>query len=133
MISDQFMELQGYLQEFKHQGSEIQRRTDGSYLVTVKGVDLPEGWAPRRVDVLFVAPPGYPAAKPDCFWVSPPVRLASGAVPQASNEANLLPYDTVSGRKLTWFSWHLQMWDPNNRRGLANYYKVILQRLNPAR
>ena len=61
MISEQFLELQGYLQEFKNQGADIQRRADGSYLITVKDVDLPEGWNPRKVDVLFVAPPGYPA------------------------------------------------------------------------
>jgi hypothetical protein len=133
MISEQFIELQKYLREEKHQDAEIQRRADGSYLVTVKGVALPGGWKPQKVDVLFVAPPGYPGAKPDCFWVSPPVRLANGAMPKAANEVNALPYDGVQGRRTTWFSWHLQIWDPNNRRGLANYYKVILQRLNPAR
>ena len=132
MITDQFLELQSYLQEEKHQDATIQRRTDGSYLVTVSGVDLPSGWTPQKVDILFVAPPGYPAAKPDCFWVSPPVRLTNGAIPQAANESNVLPYDSIQGRKLTWFSWHLQMWDPNNGT-LASYYKVILQRLNPAR
>jgi hypothetical protein len=132
MISEQFLELQAYLQEYRHQGATIQRRADGSYLVTVTGVELPDGWTPRTVDVLFVAPPGYPAAKPDCFWVSPPVRLANGAIPQAANEGTALPYDSVAGRRLTWFSWHLQMWDPNHG-GLVTYYNVILQRLNPAR
>lgn len=133
MIGDQFVELQTYLQQERHQDATIQRRADGSYLVTVAGVDLPEGWAPRqKVEILFVAPPGYPAAKPDCFWVSPPIRLANGAIPQAANEGNPLPYDNVQGRRLTWFSWHLQSWDPNLST-LASYYKVILQRLNPAR
>ena len=83
MISEQFQQLKEYLQQFKHQDAEIQRRADGSYLITIKGVDLPDGWKPKKVDILFVAPPGYPAAKPDCFWVSPPVRLANGAIPQA--------------------------------------------------
>ena len=41
MISEQFLELQGYLQEFKNQGADIQRRADGSYLITIKGVELP--------------------------------------------------------------------------------------------
>jgi hypothetical protein len=133
MISEQFIELQKYLQEEKHQDAEIQRRADGSYLITVKGVQLANGWTPRTVDILFVAPPGYPGAKPDCFWVSPPVRLANGAIPQAANQTNKLPYDSIQGRQTTWFSWHLQIWDPNSRTGLAKYYKVILQRLNPAR
>ena len=132
MISEQFIELQSYLQEFKHQGADIQRRADGSYLITIKGVDLPAGWIQRQVDILFLAPPGYPAAKPDCFWVSPPVRLSNGAIPQAANEGTPLPYDHSPGRPLTWFSWHLQMWDPNRDR-LERFYRAILQRLNPAR
>ena len=132
MISQQFLELQSYLQEFKHQGAEIQRRADGSYLITIKGVQLPAGWNPRQVDVLFVAPPGYPAARPDCFWVSPPVRLSNGAIPQNASEGTPLPYDVNPARRLTWFSWHLQMWDPNRDR-LEQFYRAILQRLNPAR
>jgi len=132
MISDQFLKLQTYLQEFKHQGTEIQRRADGSYLITIKGVDLPAGWNPQKVDIFFIAPPGYPAAKPDCFWVSPRLRLSSGGIPQNANEGTALPYDLNPSRPLTWFSWHLQMWDPN-RDGLDRFYRAIVQRLNPAR
>jgi len=132
MISDQFLELQAYLKEFKNQGAEIQRRADASYLITIQGVDLPAGWNPRKVDLFFVAPPGYPAAKPDCFWVSPPVRLSNGAIPQNANEGTPLPYDLSPGRRLTWFSWHLQTWDPNRSR-LENFYRAIVQRLNPPR
>lgn len=132
MISDQFMELQGYLQEFKHQAAEIQRRADGSYLITVKGVDLPPGWNRQSVDIYFIAPPGYPAAKPDCFWVSPQLRLTSGAMPQNANDGTPLPYGQVPTRPLTWFSWHLQLWDPNRDR-LEQFYRAIIQRLDPAR
>jgi hypothetical protein len=132
MISDQFLKLQTYLQEFKHQGTDIQRRADGSYLITIKGVDLPAGWNQQKVDIFFIAPPGYPAAKPDCFWVSPRLRLFSGAIPQSANEGTALPYDLNPSRPLTWFSWHLQMWDPN-RDGLDRFYRAIVQRLNPAR
>ena len=132
MISEQFLEFQSYLKEFKNQGADIQRRADGSYLITVTGVDLPTGWYPRKVDIFFVAPPGYPAAKPDCFWVSPPIRLPNGAIPQNANEGTPLPYDLIPGRPLTWFSWHLQMWDPNRSR-LEHFYRAIVQRLNPPR
>lgn len=132
MISQQFLELQEYLREFKNQGAEIQRRADGSYLITIKGVQLPPGWNQQQVEVFFIAPPGYPAAKPDCFWVSPPVRLTGGGVPQNANDGNALPYDPTPGRPLTWFSWHLQMWDPNRDR-LEQFYRAIIQRLNPAR
>ena len=43
-----------------------------------------------------------------------------------------MPYDTSPGRPLTWFSWHLQLWDPN-RSQLVTFFRAILQRLNPAR
>ncbi|MCP3368649.1 E2/UBC family protein [Bradyrhizobium cajani] len=132
MIGEQFQQLKEYLQEFKRQEAEIQRRADASYLITVKGVDLPDGWSVRKVDVLFIAPPGYPAARPDCFWVSPPLRLPNGAIPQNANEGTPLPYDTNPGRPLTWFSWHLQTWDPNRDR-LEQFFRVILQRLDPPR
>ena len=95
MISEQFVEFQSYLKEFKNQSADIQRRADGSYLITIKGVDLPTGWNSRKVDIFFVAPPGYPAAKPDCFWVSPPIRLPNGAIPQNANEGTPLPYDLM--------------------------------------
>lgn len=132
MISEQFLELQGYLREFKNQGAEIQRRADGSYLITIRGVQLPPGWNKQAVDVFFIAPPGYPAAKPDCFWVGPPIRLADGAIPQNANEGTALPFDTTPERPLTWFSWHLQMWDPNRDR-LEQFYRAAIQRLNPPR
>ena len=131
MIGDQFQELKDYLLAHKQQDAEIQRRADGSYLITVHGVALPAGWNRNSVDVLFVAPPGYPASKPDCFWVSPALRLSNGAIPQNANEGTQIPYDN-GGRSLTWFSWHLQMWDPNRDR-LEQFYRVILQRLNPPR
>ena len=132
MISEQFIELQDYLREYKHQNAEIMRRADGSYLITVSDVGLPAGWSQPKVDVFFIAPPGYPAAKPDCFWVAPPVRLISGAIPQNANDGTPLPYDTAPVRALTWFSWHLQVWDPNHS-SLATFFRAIAQRLNPAR
>lgn len=34
-------------------------------------VSLPAGWNRQVSGILFLAPPGYPAAQPDCFWVEP--------------------------------------------------------------
>ena len=39
---------------------------NGGRLIRVPGVSV-EGWNRPVVDVLFVAPPGYPFAQPDCF------------------------------------------------------------------
>ena len=58
----------------------------GGHLITIPNYALPPGWSANTVTLLFLAPPGYPAAQPDCFWVEPTgIRLQSGATPQATN------------------------------------------------
>ncbi len=106
---------------------------NGAYLVRIPDVALGAGWNRGTATVLFVAPPGYPAAQPDCFWVEPAgLRLAGGGTPQNSNDSNPIPGDIVSGRQTTWFSWHLQTWNPN-ADSLLTFFKVITNRLKPAR
>jgi hypothetical protein len=105
---------------------------NGAHLIVVQNVKLPEGWDRPLATVLFVAPPGYPTAQPDCFWLEPSgIRLAGGLTPQSTNDSNPIPGDVIP-RGTTWFSWHLQGWDPN-ASSLFTYFKVILQRLTPAR
>lgn len=132
MINQQFAELQSYLRDEKQLGAELQNLSNGGYLVTIKNVPIRNGWNCQMVDVLFMAPPGYPAAKPDCFWVTPLLRLENGAVPQSTNDGTIIPGDPLPGRPLTWFSWHLQTWDPS-RDKLVTFYSAILKRLIPAR
>lgn len=132
MVEQQFAELHSYLRDEKGLPAELQRLATGAYLVTVKNVPLREGWSRGATDVLFLAPAGYPAAQPDCFWVTPYLRLTNGAMPQSANDGSAIPGDPVPGRSLTWFSWHLQSWDPN-RDKLATFYSTILKRLIPAR
>lgn len=101
---------------------------NGGVLILVPGVPV-TGWNRDTVDVLFVAPPGYPAAQPDCFWVEPrEFRLANGATPKGSNDSNPIPGDVEANRSTTWFSWHVQSWNPN-RDTLKTYFRVILDRL----
>lgn len=105
---------------------------NGAVLIVVPDVAI-EGWNRNTATVLFVAPPGYPAAQPDCFWVEPAgFRLASGGTPEASNDGNPIPNDIQPGRSTTWFSWHVQSWNPN-RDSLKTYFKVIMNRLKTAR
>ena len=132
MINQQFEELQSYLRDEKELGAELQSLSNGGYLVTISNVPIRNGWNCQMVDVLFIAPPGYPAAMPDCFWVTPQLRLDNGALPQAANDATVIPGDPVPGRPVTWFSWHLQTWDPS-RDKLVTFYSAIMQRLVPAR
>ena len=103
----------------------------GAHLVEIVGFKLPSGWNRPEGTILFMAPPGYPGAQPDCFWIEPAgLRLVNGGTPQNSNDANPIP--GVNGRSTTWFSWHLQTWNPNND-SLLTYLNVITQRLYPPR
>jgi hypothetical protein len=102
----------------------------GAHLISVPDIKLPPGWKPEVVTAHFLTPPGYPAAQPDCFWLTPgPVRLTNGNLPQSSNDSNQMPEVGPMG---TWFSWHLQTWNPNSD-SLVTYFNVIMQRLRPAR
>lgn len=102
----------------------------GARLVEVKDYELVEGWNQKSVTILFVAPPAFPAAQPDCFWIEPGgIRLKGGQTPQNTNDSNPIP---EVGPRGTWFSWHLQDWDPN-RHTLLSYFKVIERRLDPPR
>lgn len=134
MIAQQFEELKTLLRE-RNPASEatLTPLANGGALIKVNQVDLGPGWNRPAADVLFVAPPGYPNASPDCFWVEPSsLRLINGATPQNSNDSNPIPGDNVPGRRTTWFSWHVQGWNPNMST-LLTYYHVILERLHPAR
>jgi Prokaryotic E2 family E len=100
----------------------------GANLITIPNVILPRGWNRQTTTVLFLAPPGYPAAQPDCFWVEPSqMRLEGGGTPQGSNDSNPIP-ELAPPRPFTWFSWHLQTWNPN-RDSLVTYFNVIMKRL----
>jgi hypothetical protein len=77
-------------------------------LVVVADFLLAPGWSAARTTVTFAVPPAYPAAQPDCFWTSPDLRLASGAVPM--NTAPQIP--PGSAQQALWFSWHLPAWRP---------------------
>lgn len=133
MIEAQFAALQAERAAEGAAAPTMQALPNGSFLITIPDVDIGGGWNRNTANVIFVAPPGYPAAQPDCFWVTPAdFRLQNGATPQASNDSNPIPGDTDPGRRTTWFSWHLQSWDPS-RDSLETFFQVIMNRLKPAR
>lgn len=132
MIDAQFEELAKHC---KGQGFGVPSKSNlqgGGMLIEVDNIPV-EGWNRPAVKVLFVVPPGYPAGQPDCFWVEPNnFRLADGQTPQSANDGNAIPGDVVPGRATTWFSWHVQSWNPS-RDSLITYFKVIQDRLAPPR
>lgn len=108
---------------------------NGSHIIRIDDFELPVGWEvpgrpDRKVTVIFLAPPGFPAAQPDCFWLKPGgVRLTGGRTPQNTNDSNPIP--GVAGTPPgTWFSWHVQRWNPNSD-SLMTYFNVIKNRLFP--
>jgi hypothetical protein len=111
----------------------VHQLPNGSHLIRIPEVKLGEGWNRRTATVLFVAPVGYPEARPDCFWIEPgELRVGEHGTPQSSNDSNPIPGDDVAGRSTTWFSWHLQAWNPAEDT-LVRFFNAILQRLSPAR
>jgi len=107
--------------------ASCQKLPDGTYLIIVPGIGLPDGWSKKAVDVKFIVPVGYPFAKLDCFWTDPDLRLATGAVPMNTG-FNPLPH--VATPHL-WFSWHVGSWNPNVDN-LLTYLHIIERRLqNP--
>jgi len=108
-------------------GATVVRQQSGAYLIEIPNFKLPPGWNRKDVTIIFLAPPGYPAAHPDCFWVEPVgMRLENGTTPQGTNDTNPMP---GIGPRGTWFSWHLQQWNPN-QDSLIRYLNAIKQRLN---
>jgi hypothetical protein len=108
--------------------AELTPQPNGSVLVTVRDLALPERlWNKPTTTVYFIAPVGYPMARPDCFWTDPDLRMASGAPPQNTGQQTP-PFD--SQPKL-WFSWHPSSWSAN-RDDLLTYTRLIQERLKRA-
>src|SRR4051812_31840653 len=77
----------------------------GACLIGISNYKLVPRWNHELVTILFVVPPAFPAAQPDCFWVEPgPLRFNGGQTPQNSNDSNPIP---EVGPRGTWFSWHM--------------------------
>lgn len=122
-LEQQFEILKGYRPE-----AESQLLPDGSYLISVPNISLPAGWSKQTTTVLFIAPVGYPLARPDCFWTDADLRLSNGGSPQNTGPN---PIPNVTGNYF-WFSWHLGTWDANNDN-LLTYLNVIKRRLQDPR
>lgn len=102
--------------------------SDGSHVITVPGISLPEGWSAPNTTAKFVVLAAYPHAKPDCFWVDPSLRLKNNAQPQNTNIQQIPGTNHV----WLWFSWHATQWNPN-RDTLTTYVNVIRERLGKPR
>ena len=103
-------------------------RPDGSAKISIQGFRLPPGWNSDETNVVFIAPVGYPMARPDCFWTSKELALASGAPP--ANSAINNNYGEPD--PMRWFSFHASKWDPN-RDDILTFTMLVRRRLSDAR
>jgi hypothetical protein len=103
--------------------AELRTLPSGAQLIVVPNFRLPPGWTQPQATIFFIAPLGYPLAKPDCFWTDRDLRLAHGGMPQA---ANITAIPEINQLQL-WFSWHTSHWNPN-RDNLLTFVRVIEER-----
>jgi hypothetical protein len=125
--------------------THAENNATGSHLITVPSVRVPKGWITyvdgKPVDctictVLFVAPPGFPAAVPSNFFTDIEMRLASpaGQIPKnthpagkQSNAQYLAQLGWSQWAECKWWKWNVQMWNPN-QSSLLTFVKSIQQR-----
>lgn len=109
--------------------AKLQRRPDGSAYIIVPEVRLPAGWNATATTIYFLAPLGYPSARPDSFWTDPNLRLESGVLPSNAQINGNNPGDLGS---LLWFSFHPSSWNPLHDN-LLTYFNIVRTRFREAR
>jgi len=104
----------------------LQRRPDGTAVVSIAGFPLPPGWNSAATTIHILVPVGYPHAKLDSFWTDGALRLANNGMPANTGVNNTVGTGTL------WFSYHTNHWNPNLDT-LLTYVNVIKQRLKEAK
>jgi hypothetical protein len=96
---------------------------NATFRIDVPNYELPAGWSKERVTIWTLLPGGYPVAQPDCFWTDRDLRLKDGRTPQNTGLQQL----PGTGEQVLWFSWHLQVWNPNEH-SILTWLRVIRKR-----
>ena len=119
-VNVQFEQLR---QKYPH--ATLHERSDGSAVIRIPDMPLNnQKWNKNSTTIYFVAPVGYPAAKPDCFWTDADLRLASGNPPKNTGNQPLPGMEVPT----LWFSWHPSSWNATSD-DLRTYLRVIVDRL----
>ena len=111
----------------RYSGATATTRPDGTLLIVVPDIALPAGWNQPTTTARFLAPGGYPSARPDSFFADRALRLRGGAMPANASEQPL----PGTGEVYLLFSWHLSTWNPVADT-LLTYVRVITDRLRRA-
>jgi hypothetical protein len=109
--------------EFGH--CEARPQEDGSVMLVIGPVQLPQGWATPTSRIVMVVPPGYPEQRPTGFFAEPGLQLVGGTEPKSSGQT------TVAGETATSFCWNPANWD-SAKDGLWKYAKLMAERFAEA-
>lgn len=104
---------------------EARPQQDGSVVLIIGPVQLPNGWSTHASRVVIVVPPGYPEQRPQGFYAESELKLAGGTAPKTSSQA------TIAGEPVTSFCWNPANWD-HARDGLWKYAKLMAERFSEA-
>lgn len=99
-------------------------RPDGTFLITVPNVPVPTGWNHSHTTIQFLAPVGFPMARPDCFWTDEGLRLSNNVLPKNAGPQG----PPFGGPPKLWFSWHVSVWN-GSRDSLKSYLGSVRNRL----
>lgn len=111
------------------QGWDFETGVDGGLInLTIRGYDLPPGYDAQKADLLLRLPAGFPDARPDMFWLCPPVAFEVGGQPAGSEQR-----EQYEGR--TWQRWSRHLSDGDWRPGvdsLQSYLRFVRTNLQAA-
>lgn len=108
-----------YLEE---KGFDYEAHLEGGMItLIIRDFELPDGYEPRRVELLLRLHPQFPQVAPDMFWTLPVVSHANGARPQATEIM-----ESFQGRSWQRWSRHFTtaQWRPD-RDNLRTYLRLI--------
>jgi Prokaryotic E2 family E len=105
--------------------AHVEHRPDGSALITVPDLSLPDpdAWDRAAITIAINIPAGYPTAKPSGFETAPDLRLKNGAMPAAGRGEH-----SIDGLPYAHFCWQPnQQWE-NDENELWKRVKFALMR-----
>ncbi len=120
-FEQQFEILKAEIQNVNHR-----KLSSGAVLITIPVFKLPPGWSLNETEIYFIAPAGFPFAKPDCFWANPGLKLKNGGMPKNAQLQKIPEVNELQPQM--WFSWHVSQWNPSYDN-LSTFVHVIQARL----
>lgn len=108
--------------ERNYPGASIKPLPSGAWMVTVP-MRVAGGWSSDGVDVVLVAPVGFPAASPAHFYTTQEFRLASGMTPYLTS----IQWGPDGATPMRRWLWKPEEWSPN-RHGLVTFARQIERR-----